>query len=220
MTAPTTTRDPARRGWHGTGRGRRAAGGAAGRARGEASAVRALTTHPDVIALRVEKVRAQVDALLWAGIVLALGFTMVNVQSFAATGAPRWSAGWWVAWLLDPMVSLVLLAVLRAEQVTARYQVPLTAWARRTKWLDVRRHLRDEHLDLLGVRRGTVHRGGGGAALGAAAGGVRHRRDRPRAAGPAHRGRPPLAHRRAHRHTRPPRRPAPVGVHEPARVTQ
>ena len=40
-----------------------------------------------------------------------------------------------MAWLLDPMVSLVLLAVLRAEQVTARYQVPLPVWARRTKWL-------------------------------------------------------------------------------------
>ena len=89
----------------------------------EAAAVRALTTHPDVIALRVEKVRAQVDGLLWAGIVLGLAFTMVNVQTFAATGAPRFTAGWWVAWLLDPMVSLVLLAVLRAEQVTARYQV-------------------------------------------------------------------------------------------------
>ncbi|MGD9528489.1 MAG: hypothetical protein AB7V44_17025, partial [Pseudonocardia sp.] len=101
----------------------------------EAAAVRALTTHPDVIALRVERVRSQVDALLWAGIVLGLAFTAVNVQSFAAAGAERYSLGWWTAWLLDPMVSLVLLAVLRAEQVTARYQVALNAWARRTKWL-------------------------------------------------------------------------------------
>ncbi|MGH3611664.1 MAG: hypothetical protein ACRDRK_03395 [Pseudonocardia sp.] len=101
----------------------------------DAAQVRALTTHPDVIALRVEKVRSQVDALLWAGIVLGLAFTMVNVQTFAAAGAPTLSAGWWVAWLLDPMVSLVLLAVLRAEQVTARYQVGMPVWARRTKWL-------------------------------------------------------------------------------------
>jgi hypothetical protein len=100
-----------------------------------AARVRELTTHPDVIALRVERVRTQVDALLWAGIVLGLAFTMVNVQSFAAAGAQVWSLEWLVAWLLDPMVSLVLLAVLRAEQVTARYQVSLPAWARRTKWL-------------------------------------------------------------------------------------
>jgi hypothetical protein len=101
----------------------------------DAAELRALTTHPDVIALRVEKVRTQVDRLLWAGIVLGLAFTAVNVQHFAAAGAPAYSLGWWVAWLLDPMVSLVLLAVLRAEQITARYQVPLNAWARRTKWM-------------------------------------------------------------------------------------
>jgi hypothetical protein len=53
----------------------------------DAARVRALTTYPDVIALRVEKVRAQVDALLWAGIVLGLAFTMVNVQAFAAVRA-------------------------------------------------------------------------------------------------------------------------------------
>lgn len=101
----------------------------------QAAQIRALTTDPDVIAYRVEKVRAQVDVLLWAGIVLGLAFTMVNVQTFAASGSERWSLAWWVAWLLDPMVSLVLLAVLRAEQVTARYQVALPAWGRRTKWL-------------------------------------------------------------------------------------
>lgn len=101
----------------------------------DAAQIRALTTHPDVIGLRVERVRTQVDALLWAGIVLGLAFTMVNVQSFAAAGSPTFSAAWWVAWLLDPMVSLVLLAVLRAEQVTARYQVAIPAWGRRTKWL-------------------------------------------------------------------------------------
>ncbi|GEL20748.1 hypothetical protein [Pseudonocardia asaccharolytica] len=101
----------------------------------EAAGVRELTTNPDVVALRVEKIRSQVDMLLWAGIVLGLAFTMVNVQTFAAAGAESFSAAWWVAWLLDPMVSLVLLAVLRAEQVTARYQVSLPIWARRTKWL-------------------------------------------------------------------------------------
>ncbi|GAA5139922.1 hypothetical protein GCM10023320_76760 [Pseudonocardia adelaidensis] len=96
--------------------------------------MRALTTRPDVVALRVDRVRAQVDALLWAGIVLGLLFTTVNVHRFAAAGAGAFSPGWWVAWLLDSMVSLVLLAVLRAEQITARYQVTLGVWPRRAKW--------------------------------------------------------------------------------------
>src|SRR3954471_15884918 len=74
----------------------------------EASQVRALSTHPDVVALRVESIRTQVDRCMWLGIVLGLAFTMVNVQAFAADGAPVWSLPWIAAWLLDPMVSLVL----------------------------------------------------------------------------------------------------------------
>ncbi|MFS8100276.1 hypothetical protein LFM09_24400 [Lentzea alba] len=100
----------------------------------EAAELRAYATHPDVIALRVERVRAQVDRLCWSGIVLGLGFTMTNVQSFAAAGTPAWSLPWLAAWLLDPTVSLVLLAILRAEQVTARYRVRTGAWTRRAKW--------------------------------------------------------------------------------------
>nr|WP_238357158.1 hypothetical protein [Kribbella italica] len=100
----------------------------------QASQVRALSTHPDVIALRVESIRTQVDVLMWVGIVLGLAFTMVNVQAFAAAGAVTWSLPWIAAWLLDPMVSLVLIAVLRAEQITARYQVSdATGWLTRTK---------------------------------------------------------------------------------------
>ena len=100
----------------------------------EASQVRALSTHPDVVALRVESIRTQVDRCMWVGIVLGLAFTMVNVQAFAAGGAVLWSLPWFAAWLLDPMVSLVLIAVLRAEQITARYQVSdHTKWIGRTK---------------------------------------------------------------------------------------
>lgn len=99
-----------------------------------AARVRALSTDPDVIALRVERVRVQVDRLMWSGIVLGLGFTMTNVQAFAAGGAPPWSTPWVAAWALDPMVSLVLIAVLRAEQVTARWQVRTGPWVRRARW--------------------------------------------------------------------------------------
>jgi hypothetical protein len=45
-----------------------------------------------------------------------------------------WSLPWLAAWVLDPTVSLVLLAILRAEQVTARYQVRTGPWVRRAKW--------------------------------------------------------------------------------------
>jgi hypothetical protein len=100
----------------------------------EAAEVRAYQTHPDVVALRIERIRSQVDRTCWAGIVLGLAFTMTNVQVFAASGAVVWSLPWLAAWVLDPTVSLVLLAILRAEQVTARYQVRTGRWVRGAKW--------------------------------------------------------------------------------------
>jgi hypothetical protein len=99
-----------------------------------AAELRAYRTDPDVVALRVEHIRTQVDWLMWVGIVLGLCFTMTNVQQFAAAGAAVGSLAWCSAWLLDPMVSLVLLAVLRAEQVTTRYQVSTGPWPRVAKW--------------------------------------------------------------------------------------
>ncbi|HEY1571684.1 MAG TPA: hypothetical protein VGG05_10095 [Pseudonocardiaceae bacterium] len=82
----------------------------------------------------VARVAVQVDRLCWSGILLGLGFTMTNVQQFAANGARTWSLPWWSAWLLDPMVSLVLLAILRAEQVTARHGARTGGWSRTAKW--------------------------------------------------------------------------------------
>jgi hypothetical protein len=100
----------------------------------EAAAVRSYQTDPDVVALRIERIRTQVDRLCWVGIVLGLAFTMTNVAVFAAGNAPAWSIPWLAAWVLDPTVSLVLLAVLRAEQVTSRYQVQTGPWVRAAKW--------------------------------------------------------------------------------------
>jgi hypothetical protein len=101
----------------------------------EAADVRRWQTHPDMVALQVERVRTQVDRLCWAGIILGLAFTTANVQWFAASGAAFGSLPWLTAWLLDPTVCLVLLAILRAEQVTARYQVRTGRWVRAAKWL-------------------------------------------------------------------------------------
>ncbi|WP_236791854.1 hypothetical protein [Amycolatopsis sp. GM8] len=103
----------------------------------EAAEVRRHRTRPDVAALQVERVRTQVDRLCWTGIGLGLAFTMANVQHFAAADSAPRSLPWLTAWLLDPTVSLVLLAVLRAEQVTARYRVRTGRWVRCAKWLTI-----------------------------------------------------------------------------------
>jgi hypothetical protein len=102
--------------------------------------VRAGRDHPsgpagaDRLPVHVQRIYRQVDRLCWAGILLGLAFTMTNVQSFAAAGARAWSLARLAAWLLDPMVSLVLLAILRAEQLTARQGIHTGGWVRGAKW--------------------------------------------------------------------------------------
>ncbi|WP_405143843.1 hypothetical protein OG589_39830 [Sphaerisporangium sp. NBC_01403] len=100
----------------------------------EAADVRAFQVDPDVVALRIERLRGWVYRLSWVAIVMGLAFTAVNVQHFAAGDTTRNDPGWWSAWLLDPMVSLILIATLIGEQVIARYQVKPGGWIRRTKW--------------------------------------------------------------------------------------
>lgn len=106
----------------------------------DASEVRGYQTDPDVIALRIERIRAWCDRLVWTGIVAGLLFTMANVQHFAAGATkPPWEHGgsidWVIAWLLDPMVSLVLIGVLMGEQVINRHGIKAGGWVRITKWV-------------------------------------------------------------------------------------
>lgn len=106
----------------------------------DATEVRGYQTDPDVIALRIERIRAWCDRLVWTGIVAGLLFTMANVQHFAAGATkPPWEHGgsidWIIAWLLDPMVSLVLIGVLMGEQVINRHGIKAGGWVRITKWV-------------------------------------------------------------------------------------
>lgn len=100
----------------------------------QASEIRAHQTDPDVIALRAEKIRAWTGRLVWTGLILGLLFTAGNVQSFGAQGAAVGSITWWTAWVLDPMVSLVLVGLLLAESVTSRHGVKTGRWMRAAKW--------------------------------------------------------------------------------------
>lgn len=99
----------------------------------EAAQLRACQTDPDVVALAVEQVGQWFDRLLWSGIGVGLAFTTTNVQAFAAHGAAAWSLAWLAAWLLDPTVSLILVAMLLAEQVISRAQIPTPPWTHVTK---------------------------------------------------------------------------------------
>jgi hypothetical protein len=99
-----------------------------------AADVRTFDTDPNVVAYRIERMRARVDRLIWIGLIMGLAFTASNVQAFAARGAEPWSIPWLSGWLLDPIVSLVLVGVLLGEQILARHQIKAGRWVRRTKW--------------------------------------------------------------------------------------
>ncbi|GII91155.1 hypothetical protein [Sinosporangium siamense] len=101
----------------------------------DAADVRAYDTNPDVIAYRIERMRAWVDRLIWSGMILGLAFTAVNVQQFAAAGAATYSLAWWSAWLLDPLVSLILIGALIGEQIISRHQIKAGPWVRALKWV-------------------------------------------------------------------------------------
>jgi hypothetical protein len=79
---------------------------------------------------RVESVRGWIDRAVYAVAAGALVFTMLNVSLFAAEhGTP-----WWMAWLLDPLSSVALLAVLVGDGVLSRHGVTSSGWAVALKW--------------------------------------------------------------------------------------
>jgi hypothetical protein len=66
-------------------------------------------------------------------LVLALVFTMVNVQQFAAAGQSLGSVQWWIAWLLDPMASITMGAAIVYEGLLADFGRTV-GWLTATKW--------------------------------------------------------------------------------------
>lgn len=67
-------------------------------------------------------------------LLLALVFTMVNVQQFAANNEPG-SWWWWtIAWFLDPMATLTAATAIVFEVVLADHSKPRVGWLTATKW--------------------------------------------------------------------------------------
>jgi hypothetical protein len=81
--------------------------------------------------LRMGRHGVQVLAVV---LMLALVFTMVNVQQFAAQGHPLFGVQWWIAWLLDPMASVTMAAAIIFEGLLADYGKPKVHWLTATKW--------------------------------------------------------------------------------------
>ncbi|MEB3368062.1 hypothetical protein [Saccharopolyspora mangrovi] len=92
--------------------------------------------NPARIALR--DARAQ----LWANIVgflaalIALGWSTANVQHTAALGVQHGTAGWWLAWGVEPLISATLLTVMGSTAYLATRQVTVNdPWVTAAKWI-------------------------------------------------------------------------------------
>jgi hypothetical protein len=105
------------------------------RAADDAAARRRLDTDPAVVALGVERARAHVDRLMWFGIGIALVFTTITVQDWAADTATAalYSLVWWSMWGLSALIELPLVATLYGQQVAERYGVTVPPWVRHTR---------------------------------------------------------------------------------------
>jgi hypothetical protein len=113
--------------------GERERAGLAGRAQ-SAAARRALDTDPHVRALILARRRSARVAMLWTMLGLALAYTAVNVQKFAAGGAPSSDPRWWVAWGVDPVLSALVVALLLTKGDLAGARVSESRWAQWSVW--------------------------------------------------------------------------------------
>jgi hypothetical protein len=106
------------------------------RRRAEAEKLVQLRQHPAFVALATVRARAVVTATALVALVVALGWSTAGVQGFAAGDAQRFSPQWWLAWGVEPFVSLALLTIVIARAFLASRGQSITASVvRRAEWL-------------------------------------------------------------------------------------
>jgi hypothetical protein len=95
------------------------------RAAGEVGRLRAEAVRLRAEAARIRAIADRLGHALWVVGAMALIFTMVTVTQFAM----KHQVSGWIAWLLDPMVSLALLVVLVGDAVLARHGQRMGGWS-------------------------------------------------------------------------------------------
>lgn len=81
----------------------------------EAARLHALSQDPTMRAYTAAKARRRVNTALTVALVLALSWSTAGVQVFASDRADPWSPSWVFAWLVEPFMSIALLAFVGAR---------------------------------------------------------------------------------------------------------
>lgn len=85
----------------------------------QARKLHALRQRPEAVALRDARVRLATTVMAMAAAVAALGWSTASVQQTAAHGAPAGTTGYALAFLVEPLISLGLLAVIGVQAYAA-----------------------------------------------------------------------------------------------------
>ncbi|GGM77376.1 hypothetical protein GCM10012275_55050 [Longimycelium tulufanense] len=102
----------------------------------EAARLHMLGQDPAARAYHAARVLRCLTGAALVALGLALAWSTAGVQTFAADGAPAWSAEWVFAWFVEPFLSLGLLTVVGAKAYLAIRGRPLThPTLRRIEWL-------------------------------------------------------------------------------------
>lgn len=78
-----------------------------------------LKADADFVALRDARVRLWTTVAALVAAVAALGWSTASVQITAANGAPAWSSAWLLAFLVEPLISVGLLATIGVQAYAA-----------------------------------------------------------------------------------------------------
>jgi hypothetical protein len=85
----------------------------------EAGKIKQLKSNVEFVALRDTRVRLWTTIAALVAAVAALGWSTASVQITAANGAPAYSPAWWMGFLVEPLISIGLLATIGVQAYAA-----------------------------------------------------------------------------------------------------
>ncbi|GLZ15649.1 hypothetical protein Acsp04_58840 [Actinomadura sp. NBRC 104425] len=100
----------------------------------EAHRLHELSRDPRALAWQAARVRRIAIGASMTALGLALGWSTVGVQAFAADGAPTGSAVWWFGWTVEPFLSLALLSIVGVRAFLGAHGQPVAS--RKLNWLE------------------------------------------------------------------------------------
>ncbi|MEU3162876.1 hypothetical protein [Streptosporangium sp. NPDC006930] len=92
---------------------------------GEAARLHQLAQDPTMRAWQASRMRRLLVTGAMVALALALAWSTVGVQRFAADGANPWTPTWIIAWLVEPFLSLALMVVVGARAYASANGQPI-----------------------------------------------------------------------------------------------